>query len=127
MFYSFTAYLIIWFAGWAVWHYPLLVFGHYNNGTPAWYGLICFTTAVVSTSFIFTWYRMKSGSLWTGVLLHASHNLFIQVFFTPITTEKAHTAWFTDEFGAVIPVVSLSIAAYFWTRRKELPNTAVGV
>jgi len=35
---------------WAVWHYPLLIFGHYNNGTPAWYGLLCFTVMVVSMS-----------------------------------------------------------------------------
>jgi membrane protease YdiL (CAAX protease family) len=105
---------------WAVWHYPLLVFGHYNNGTPAWYGLLCFTVMVVSISFVFTWYRLKSGSLWTGVMLHASHNLFIQTFFTPMTSDKANTAWFTDEFGAVTPTVTVLLAIYFWSRRKEL-------
>lgn len=106
---------------WAVWHYLLLIFGHYNNGTPAWYGVLCFTVMVISMSFVFTWYRLKSGSLWTGVMLHASHNLFIQSFFTPITLANAHTPWFADEFGAIIPVVTLFFAIYFWTRRKELP------
>jgi len=65
---------------WAAWHYPLLVFGQYNNGTPVWYGLTCFTVLVVSMSFVYAWFRLKSGSIWTGVFLHASHNLFIQVF-----------------------------------------------
>jgi len=37
---------------------------------------------IVSISFVFAWMRLKSGSLWTGVLLHASHNLFIQAFFS---------------------------------------------
>ena len=108
---------------WAFWHFPLIIFGHYNNGTPAWYGLLCFTTAVVSISFVFTWYRFKSGSLWTGVMLHASHNLFVQTFFTPITVNKGTTAWFSDEFGAVIPAVSVLLAIYFWRRRKELADT----
>jgi len=105
---------------WAVWHFPLLIFGHYNNGTPAWYGLTCFTVAVVSISFIMTWYRVKSGSLWTSVMLHASHNLFIQSFFSPITQTNSRTAWYFDEFGAVIPVTTMLFAIYFWMRRKEL-------
>ena len=105
---------------WGLWHYPLLVFGSYNNGTPAWYGLICFTVSITAVSFIFTWYRMKSGSLWTGVLLHASHNLFIQSFFTPLTQPNAKSPWYYDEFGAVVPAVILVFAIYFWSRRKEL-------
>lgn len=107
---------------WAVWHYPLLVFGNYNNGTPAWYGMLCFTVMVISMSFVFAWFRLKSGSLWTGVLLHASHNLFIQAFFTPITTDTGRSKWFIDEFGAIVPAVTLLLAIYFWTRRKELSN-----
>jgi len=105
---------------WAIWHYPLLIWGNYNNGTPAWYGLICFTVLVVSISFVFTWFRIKSGSLWTAAMLHASHNLFVQSFFTPITTDTGHTKWFIDEFGAALPAVTVLFAFYFWTRRKEL-------
>lgn len=105
---------------WAVWHYPILIFGAYNNGTPFWYGLICFTVLVVSMSFIYTWYRIKSGSLWTGVLLHASHNLFVQTFFTPITEQNKLSPWFIDEFGAALPVIAIIFAVYFWRRRKEL-------
>ena len=105
---------------WAVWHYPLLIFGHYNNGTPVWYGILCFTIMVVSISFVFTWFRLKSGSLWTGVMLHASHNLFIQSFFTPITFSTGHSNWYTDEFGAVVPAITILFAIYFWTRRREL-------
>jgi membrane protease YdiL (CAAX protease family) len=107
-------------AVWAVWHYPLLIWGSYNNGTPAWYGLICFTVMVVSISFVFTWFRLKSTSLWTGVMLHASHNLFVQSFFTPITIVNSQTKYYIDEFGAVLPVVTFIFAIYFWTRRKEL-------
>jgi membrane protease YdiL (CAAX protease family) len=105
---------------WALWHVPILLFADYNSGTPAWYGLSCFTVMVVSSSFIFTWFRLKSGSLWTGVLLHASHNLFIQAFFTPLTTDTGKTKYFYDEFGVVLPVITSLLAIYFWSRRKEL-------
>jgi membrane protease YdiL (CAAX protease family) len=106
---------------WAVWHYPLLIWGNYNAGAPAWYSLITFTIGVMSITFIFTWFRLKSNSLWTSVMLHASHNLFVQAVFNPITIENSHTRYFTGEFGIVLPVISLFLAIYFWRRRKELP------
>jgi len=39
---------------WACWHYPLLIWGDYNSGTPTWYGLTCFTVLVVSISLVMT-------------------------------------------------------------------------
>lgn len=105
---------------WSLWHYPILIFADYNSGTPAWYGLTCFTVMVVSISFIFAWMRLKSGSLWTGVLLHASHNLFIQQFFDPLTTNTGRTPYVIGEFGAALALVSIAFALYFWGRRGEL-------
>lgn len=105
---------------WSVWHYPILLFADYNSGTPAWYGLTCFTVMVISISFIFTWFRIKSNSLWTAVLLHASHNLFIQSIFTPLTKDTGNTKYFTDEFGTVLPVVCIGFALFFWLKRNEL-------
>ncbi|MDP9081718.1 MAG: CPBP family intramembrane metalloprotease [Bacteroidota bacterium] len=111
---------------WAFWHFPILIFADYNSGTPAWFGLTCFTVMVVSISFVFSWFRLKSGSLWTAAILHASHNLFIQNFFTPLTKDTSHTKYFIDEFGAVLPVICLITAIYFWTRRGELKQSADG-
>jgi uncharacterized protein len=105
---------------WACWHYPVLIWGDYNSGTPTWYGLTCFTVLVVSISFVFAWMRLKSGSLWTGALLHASHNLYIQGIFTPLTRNTGKTAWFIDEFGAVLPLITVCFAIYFCRRRNEL-------
>jgi membrane protease YdiL (CAAX protease family) len=107
---------------WSLWHYPILIFADYNSGTPVWFGLSCFTVMVVSLSFIFTWFRLKSGSVWTAAILHATHNLYIQHFFTPITSNTGNTNYFVDEFGIVLPVVCLIAAIYFWTRRGELVN-----
>lgn len=105
---------------WSLWHYPILLFADYNSQTPMWYALGCFTILTVSLSFTYTWLRIRSGSLWTSVLLHASHNLFIQSVFTPLTTDKGNTKYYIDEFGIVLPLVTILAAVYFWRRRRDL-------
>lgn len=118
---SFTLTSLISGMVWSLWHYPILIYGDYNAGTPTWYGLTCFTVMVVSGSFIFAWMRLKSGSLWTGAILHGSHNLYIQAIFTPLTRNTGRTAWYIDEFGCVLPLVTVAFAVYFWSKRRELP------
>jgi membrane protease YdiL (CAAX protease family) len=120
---SFTATACVSGIIWSVWHYPLLIFGGYNNGTPTWYGLTCFTVMVIAISFVFAWIRLKSGSLWTGAILHGSHNLYVQAIFTPMTRNTGKTAWYIDEFGIVLPLVAIVFALYFWSKRRELPQT----
>jgi membrane protease YdiL (CAAX protease family) len=105
---------------WAVWHLPILFFADYNLGTPSWYAMICFAILIISISFILTWFRIRSNSLWTAALLHASHNRFIQDVFTPLTRDTGNTNYYIDEFGIVLPVVCIGFALYFWSRRNEL-------
>lgn len=105
---------------WAVWHSPLLLFADYNAGTNRWYALGCFTAMVISLSFIFAWLRLKSGSLWTAALLHASHNLFVQGIFDNLMRNTGKTLWYTTEFGAALAVASTAFALYYWTRRAEI-------
>jgi membrane protease YdiL (CAAX protease family) len=119
---SFTATSLISGIVWSLWHYPILIYGDYNAGTPTWYGLSCFTVMVISISFVFAWMRLKSGSLWTGAILHGSHNLYIQGIFTPLTRNTGKTVWYIDEFGCVLPLVAIVFAVYFWTKRRELPD-----
>jgi uncharacterized protein len=120
--FSFTTTALISGVVWSLWHYPLLIWGDYNGGTATWYSLTCFTVMVIGISFVFAWMRLKSGSLWTGAMLHASHNLFVQAIFTPLTRNTGKTAWFVDEFGAMLPLVVIVFAIYYWKRRRELPT-----
>jgi membrane protease YdiL (CAAX protease family) len=117
---TYTKVALISGAIWSVWHYPLLFFADYNGGTPAWYGAACFTVMVIGVSFAFAWMRLKSGSLWTGVFLHASHNLFIQRVFDPLTTDTGLTKYVTGEFGAALALISLVVAYIFWKKRAKL-------
>lgn len=105
---------------WAVWHSPVLIFADYNSGTPFWYGFSCFTLMVMGTSIIMAWLRLRSGSLWTGVILHASHNLFVQGIFTPLTTDTGLTAYIFDEFGVALLIPIFVFAYIFWKKRGKL-------
>jgi membrane protease YdiL (CAAX protease family) len=122
---SFTRVAFISGAMWAVWHYPLLIFSNYNGGTPIWYSLSCFTVMIMAISFIFAWMRLRSGSLWTGVFLHASHNLFIQSILSPLTIDTGKTRYFIDEFGAVLPIVCIAFGVAFWKMRSRLKGGAI--
>lgn len=68
---------------------------------------------------------MKSGSLWTGALFHASHNIFIQAFFDRITGDTGSTAYITGEFGLALALVLAALGLYFWSRRGEVDPQAV--
>jgi membrane protease YdiL (CAAX protease family) len=103
---------------WASWHYGAILGADYNNGgLPRWYALTCFTVMVIAISVVFTWFRLRTGSLWTGVFLHGSHNLFIQAIFTPITGDTGRTKYAVDEFGFAVPLMTVLVAIWFWTKR----------
>jgi membrane protease YdiL (CAAX protease family) len=95
---------------WAAYHFPVLLFGDYNKGAPAWYSLTCFTLMVVADSFILAWITLRSRSLWPAAILHGSHNLFIQSIFTPLTRDTGSTNYIIDEFGVGL-VITVGIAA----------------
>jgi hypothetical protein len=56
------------------------------------------------------------------VILHASHNTFIQQFFDPLTVYRSKTGYVAGEFGAVLLVLSILMAIYFWRRRDEVES-----
>jgi len=108
---------------WSLWHYPLILMANYHGAEPTWYSLICFTVMVIGIAFLFAWLRLKSGSVWTGMLLHASHNIFIQGFFDPLTRSAPVTNYLTGEFGAGLAIVAVAIAAICYKKRGELPQS----
>jgi membrane protease YdiL (CAAX protease family) len=112
---------------WAFWHYPLLLLRDYHSDAPVWFYLPLFTLLVPAISFVWTWMRLKSGSLWPCVVLHAAHNTFIQWFFDPITVYNKKTSYMAGEFGAALGLISILMAVYFWRRRDEVEAVRDGV
>jgi len=107
---SFDKVALISGALWSLYHYPILIFADYNSGAPTWYALLMFTLMVFGASYVFAWLRLASGSLWPAALLHATHNLFIQGLFNPLTVDTGITEYVIGEFGIGL-VIAYAIAA----------------
>jgi membrane protease YdiL (CAAX protease family) len=120
---SFTHTALLSGAAWAVYHYPLILFSEYNSGGPKWYSLLVFTWMAIAASFGFAWIRLRSGSLWTAVILHASHNLFVQTVFDSLTVDRGITKYITTEFGAGLAIAYTVVAWVCWKKRGELTRS----
>lgn len=99
---------------WAAWHVPLIVAADYHGDNPVWYSLVCFGIMVIGAGYLAAWIRLKSGSVWPAMLLHGSHNLFIQSIFDPLTRRAPVTNYMTTEFGAGLAIASAVIACLVW-------------
>ena len=106
--------------GWALWHYPLFLFADYGAGIPKLFSMTCFTVSVVGLSFLYAWLRLASGTVWTAMLLHATHNLFVENIFDPLTVDSGTTRFITGEFGIGFAVVGVVTAIFCWLRRSHL-------
>lgn len=103
---------------WSLWHYPVIivVLPRYRPDLPLPYALACMTVAITAISFIYTWLRIASGSLWPGALLHAVSSVGQEVF-EYLTVNTGLTHYITYEFGAGFALV-LTIMAIFVYRRR---------
>ena len=93
---------------WAAWHLPELIWADYNAGTNALYAIACFTVTVVAMAYIMGYLRVRTRSIWPCVLLHATHNTFVQGLFDPLTAPVGWAKYITTEFGVGL---ALSIVA----------------
>lgn len=119
---SFAATALISGGAWALWHYPAILFVEYRNaGAPRWFGMICFTALVIGISFPMARLRLKSGSMWPAVLFHASHNIFVQTLFTPLTAPTKLSPYVTDEFGAGLALAGVGLGWWFWRSQRGRP------
>ena len=121
---SFSRVALVSGAIWAFWHYPVLLFANYHGQTPAWYSLTCFTVLVLGIAFVFAWIRLASGSVWPAAILHASHNLWIQAVFDPLTGDTGRTAWVIGEFGAALAIAGIAAGAIAATRGRSRAATS---
>lgn len=105
---------------WSFWHLPGILGADYHaEGTPLAYQLACFFLMVISGGMIFAWVRMKSGNVWSAVILHAVHNNVIQAFFDRITTDTGYTRYFVGEFGLALSLATLILAIVVWRKLGE--------
>ncbi|NEX91531.1 type II CAAX endopeptidase family protein [Caulobacter sp. 17J65-9] len=106
---------------WASWHLPILIFSDYNGGGEKAYEVVSFMVMITAMSGAAAWLRLESGSLWPAVTFHASHNLFLQMIFGPMTTRGDSPVTMVGEFGVVTAIVCVIVCAPFWVAGVRNP------
>jgi len=112
---------------WAVWHYPAIIGGIYGYGVPLSLSLIGFTLVFIGNSFFKTYFISKSKSLWTGVIIHTSHNVITMGILFDLTVKSKYAAYFVSESGIItaITYVIFAILLYrFRIKRQLIKNEA---
>ncbi len=104
---------------WAIWHYPAIIGDFYGYGTPLWIALPGFTLVIIGASFLRTVLRLKSGSLWVGVVLHTSHNVYLMGIFHDLTVKKGYASYFISETGVFLGIVYIIVAIIFWKNQMK--------
>jgi hypothetical protein len=78
---------------------------------------------IVGVNFIYTWLRIKSDSLWSGVLFHTAGNLYIFHVFEDLTIDTGNTAYFAGETGAIFALWGSLLIFLFLRFGWDWPTT----
>src|SRR5262249_11127129 len=70
---------------WAIWHVPLILSGQYAAGAQPQLSAMLFVIGVVADGYLVAYLRLRSGSVWPAVMLHAASNAIIQGTFDRAT------------------------------------------
>lgn len=117
---SFTTASLIGGVVWALFHLPIMLFSDYHSAAPMAFQVVVFFISTIAHTFVNNWLRAASGSVWPAVLLHTSHNVFINNLYDLMTRRSPLTDFFATEFGLGMMVINVLMALYVWSRRREL-------
>ncbi len=67
--------------------------------------------------------RTRSSSLWPWVILHATHNTFIQGIFDPLTASSGWAKYITTEFGIGLVVTMIASVWSIVLRETSAANS----
>ncbi|WP_019587639.1 CPBP family intramembrane glutamic endopeptidase [Deinococcus apachensis] len=65
---------LVYGAVWCSFHLPLVLFAHYGLDMPLWYAVPGTLVSMVLMAFPVAWLRLRSGSVWPGVVFHGMLN-----------------------------------------------------
>ena len=103
---------------WCCWHLPILMFGDYMSGTPAWYKLPAFVLCIFPVGVMAGLLTVRSKSLWPAAFLHAAHNNYDQAVFG-IITRGADRMYYVSETGILTIVCAWVLAAILYIQTKK--------
>lgn len=96
-----TAVALILGLAWASFHVPLMLFvpGAIDEGVPVILAVALFAAQCVALAFPLTWLRLRTGSIWPVLVLHATLNAGLYFVAQPATVATAESAWWLGEGG----------------------------
>lgn len=102
---------------WALWHAPIIWFTSYNAGpTDLELQFLNYAVMTIGLSFIMTYLRVASDSLWPAVVMHASHNIYVLTIMQPMTIQYKESWRYVSEFGVILPLLVLLVGLVFWRK-----------
>ncbi len=120
---GFTAVALASGAIWAAWHFPVFALGLADRrGVPLLPALVCFTVLAIEASFIASWLRLASDSVWPGTLFHASHNVFVLHVLASLTTDPRLALRLAGETSVLLAGACAAPAAACWALGVRLPR-----
>lgn len=105
---------------WTAWHAPAIVGGMYGHGAPLWITLVGITVVFTAVSLMRTVLVAKSGSLWSGTLLHLSHNTVLVGIGFDITVKTDLAKILVSESGLITALVYSVVAIAYWKRNRDV-------
>lgn len=97
---------------WGLWHAPLILLGYNYPDAPPWLGLLAMIGMCTVIGGIFSWLRLRGGSVWPAAFAHSTLNASAGVFIIfvaadfPVNTLHASILGWS---GWIIPVILLVV------------------
>lgn len=105
---------------WFIWHIPIIAWASYMiEQRPMTWQIACFAIMLIGMSFPMMYYRLKSGSVWTATIFHASHNTFLIFVFMRLTKDGPNTKYIAGEWGVATAGVVTVIALFYWYKANK--------
>jgi membrane protease YdiL (CAAX protease family) len=101
---------------WGLWHFPGIVQGGYQDAArvPLGLSLLFFTVFIMGNSFLYSWLRERSDSLWPVVCFHGMFNWFTQSIMGYVLLPHANTSLALGEMSLGFVAMGLLLAWIFW-------------
>ncbi len=95
---------------WAAWHSPLILSGQYAAGPSPVLSVACFTVLALALHHLWSWWRIRTGSLWPAIIGHSAWNSIIQHPFDGHSTGEASALWLGDSGVLVVTAAAIAVA-----------------
>ncbi|MER3388608.1 MAG: CPBP family intramembrane glutamic endopeptidase [Microcella sp.] len=99
---------------WGLWHAPLILLGYNYALAPGWLGLAAMCGMCIVIGAVFSWLRIRSGTVWAPALAHGAFNaaagfsiIFVAAGEVIDTTQATVLGW----SGWIVPLVLVIVLA----------------